>query len=102
MSVHQTVKTVFINMANGEEIKELPSRFDRAALKENFTLSTHLSWRDTWIHYRVVKVEEQAEKMVVVYVKQVRLHHWTRFIAALVGLLLLVGLLALALRTFFQ
>ena len=46
--MHETVNTVFINIATGEEIKELPSKFDREALKEKLVLSTHRAWKNSW------------------------------------------------------
>lgn len=69
---HKTVNTVFINIASGEEIKELPSKFDRDALKPRLVLSTHLAWKDAWAHYKVLQVEEQAGETVVVHVKRMR------------------------------
>lgn len=70
--MHETVNTVFINVSTGEEIKELPSSFDREALKPKLVLSTHRAWKNTWEHYKVLKVEEQAGETVVVHVKRLR------------------------------
>lgn len=89
---HRTVNTVFVNVVTGEEVKELPSSFDRDALKPRLVLSTHQAWKDTWQHYKVLQVEEQAGETVVVHVKRIR-----RYMApGLVLFLVILGLLALS------
>ena len=72
--MHETVKTVFIDIGTGEEVKELPSVFDRDALKPKLVLSTHIAWKDIWRHYKVVKVEEQAGDTLVAHVRLMRRH----------------------------
>lgn len=89
---HVTVTTVFVDVQTGEEVKELPKIFDRAALKEGFVLSAHLSWKNKWIHYKVTGVEEQAGDTVVVQVKKIRFNTPTKiFIAVSILLGLAVG-----------
>ncbi len=73
--MHETVKTVFIDIQTGEEVKELPAVFDRDALKPKLVLSTHVAWKDIWRHYKVVKVEEQAGNTFVAHVRLIRRQH---------------------------
>jgi len=91
--MHETINTVFINVATGEEIRELPSTFDREALKVKLVLSTHRAWKNTWEHYKVLHVEEQAGDTVVVHVKRLRYYIAPQILVALCG----VGLFALLL-----
>ncbi len=92
--MHRTVNTVFIDIATGEEIKDLPTVFDFAALRENLILSTHKGWDNRWRHYKVVKVEEQAGDTVVVQVKYSKRYYHRGYIAlvAFISLLLLACL----------
>ncbi len=99
--MHETVNTVFINIATGEEIKELPSKFDREALKEKLVLSTHRAWKNSWEHYKVLKVEEQAGETVVAHVKQLRYYIAPPILFALCGLGVFIVLLAGAALWFF-
>lgn len=92
--MHETVNTVFINVATGEEIKELPSSFDKEALKPKLVLSTHRAWKNTWEHYKVLSVEEQAGDTVVVQVRRLRYYIAPKVLLALCGLGLFVLLLA--------
>ncbi len=99
--MHETVKTVFINVASGEEIKELPTQFDRAALKEGLVLSTHRAWKDIWEHYKIIKVEEQAGEIVVAQVKRLRFYVQPQLLLAVCGLILFLLILAGAALFFF-
>lgn len=99
--MHETINTVFINVASGEEIKELPSTFDREALKVKLVLSTHRAWKDTWEHYKVLHVEEQAGDTVVVHVKRLRYYVAPRILVAMCALGLFVLLLAAGALYFF-
>lgn len=99
--MHETVHTVFINVATGEEIKELPSKFDKDALKEKLVLSTHRAWKNSWEHYKVLRVDEQAGETVVVEVKRLRYYIAPQVLVALCGLGLFILLLAAAALYFF-
>ncbi len=99
--MHETVNTVFINVATGEEIKELPSSFDREALNSRLVLSTHRAWKNTWEHYKILKVEEQAGDTVVVQVRRLRYYIAPPVLLAVCGLGVFVLLLAAGALYFF-
>ncbi len=95
----RTVNTVFIDASSGEEVRELPTSFDREALRENLILSTHRGWEDKWVHYKVIRVEEQAGDTTVVQVKRLRRLYPSGLFFLFLGLvvfLVLVGAAAVA------
>lgn len=97
----RTVNTVFIDASTGEEIRELPSSFDREALRENLILSTHRGWEDKWVHYKVIRVEEQAGDTTVVQVKRLRRLYPSGLFFLVLGLVLVLALAGVAAVTYF-
>jgi hypothetical protein len=97
----RTVNTVFIDASTGEEIRELPSSFDREALRENLILSTHRGWEDKWVHYKVIRVEEQAGDTTVVQVKRLRRLYPSGLFFLVLGLVVVLALAGAAAVTYF-
>ncbi len=97
----RTVNTVFIEISSGEEVRELPSFFDREALRENLILSTHRGWEDKWMHYKVVRVEEQAGETTVVQVKRLHRLYPRGLYFLTLGIVSILGLAAAVAVAFF-
>lgn len=97
----RTVNTVFIEASTGEEVRELPSCFDREALRENLILSTHRGWEDKWVHYKVIRVEEQAGDTTVVQVKKLRRLYPSGLFFLVLALVVVLALAGAAAVTYF-